>query len=204
MSRLLQKVPLASVIQSFTGTHGRTKQMYPCIIGSGSRVFEILQNYVNVGLLSSSRNSVCGFRTFALDFSHIFLILYCFLAALDLLIKKCVSCDSKDMRPMTEQAAKGLITKVDGWNLVSEGDALRLKRSWTVKTFTKGLDMLKLVADVAEAEGHHPDLHLVGWNNVTIEIWTHAVGGLTENDFILAAKINRISMQHLLRRKATD
>ncbi|TQE00691.1 hypothetical protein C1H46_013630 [Malus baccata] len=108
------------------------------------------------------------------------------------------------MRPMTEQAAKGLITKVDGWNLVSEGDALRLKRSWTVKTFTKGLDMLKLVADVAEAEGHHPDLHLVGWNNVTIEIWTHAVGGLTENDFILAAKINRISMQHLLRRKATD
>ncbi|XP_008383517.1 pterin-4-alpha-carbinolamine dehydratase 2, mitochondrial-like isoform X2 [Malus domestica] len=122
----------------------------------------------------------------------------------DLLIKKCVSCDSKDMRPMTEQAAKGLITKVDGWNLVSEGDALRLKRSWTVKTFTKGLDMLKLVADVAEAEGHHPDLHLVGWNNVTVEIWTHAVGGLTENDFILAAKINRISMQHLLRRKATD
>ncbi|KAM1004609.1 hypothetical protein ACFX2I_004750 [Malus domestica] len=164
MSRLLQKVPLASVIQSFTGTHGR----------------------------------------FVCQGSHIFLILYCFLAALDLLIKKCVSCDSKDMRPMTEQAAKGLITKVDGWNLVSEGDALRLKRSWTVKTFTKGLDMLKLVADVAEAEGHHPDLHLVGWNNVTVEIWTHAVGGLTENDFILAAKINRISMQHLLRRKATD
>lgn len=105
---------------------------------------------------------------------------------------------------MTEQAASDLITKVDGWNLVSEGDALRLKKSWKVKTFTKGLEMFKLIADVAEAEGHHPDLHLVGWNNVTVEIWTHAVGGLTENDFILAAKINALNMQHLLRRKATN
>lgn len=105
---------------------------------------------------------------------------------------------------MTEQAASDLITKVDGWNLVSEGDALRLKKIWKVKSFTKGLEMFKLIADVAEAEGHHPDLHLVGWNNVTVEIWTHAVGGLTENDFILAAKINALNMQHLLRRKATN
>ncbi|BBH01063.1 Transcriptional coactivator/pterin dehydratase [Prunus dulcis] len=118
--------------------------------------------------------------------------------------KKCVPCNSKDLQPMTEQAASDLITKVDGWNLVSEGDALRLKKSWKVKTFTKGLEMFKLIADVAEAEGHHPDLHLVGWNNVTVEIWTHAVGGLTENDFILAAKINALNMQHLLRRKATN
>ncbi|KAB2637239.1 hypothetical protein D8674_027773 [Pyrus ussuriensis x Pyrus communis] len=179
MSRLLQKVPLASVFQSFTGTHGR----------SGSRVFEMVRNNVIVGL-SSSRKSISGFRTFC--------------TGKDLSIKKCVSCDSKDMRPMTEQAANELITKVDGWNLVREDDALRLKRSWKVKTFTKGLEMFKLIADLAEAEGHHPDLHLVGWNNVTVEIWTHAVGGLTENDFILAAKINGISMQNLLRRKATN
>ncbi|KAL3520182.1 hypothetical protein ACH5RR_018331 [Cinchona calisaya] len=52
------------------------------------------------------------------------------------------------------------------------------------------------------AAGHHPDLHLVGWNNVKIDIWTHAVGGLTENDFILAAKINVLDLQQLLRRKA--
>ncbi|KAJ9690921.1 hypothetical protein PVL29_013192 [Vitis rotundifolia] len=103
---------------------------------------------------------------------------------------------------MTEQAANELIPKVPGWNLVNETDTLKLNRSWKVKSFTKGLELFQAVADVAEAEGHHPDLHLVGWNNVKIEIWTHAVGGLTENDFILAAKINGLDLQHLLRRKA--
>ncbi|KAH0467679.1 hypothetical protein IEQ34_002712 [Dendrobium chrysotoxum] len=49
--------------------------------------------------------------------------------------------------------------------------------------------------------GHHPDLHLFGWNNVKIEIWTHSVGGLTENDFILAAKINSLKLEHLLSKK---
>ncbi|KAF2557660.1 hypothetical protein F2Q68_00014696 [Brassica cretica] len=49
--------------------------------------------------------------------------------------------------------------------------------------------------------GHHPDLHLVGWNNVKIDIWTHAIGGLTENDFILAAKINQLQVEDLLRKK---
>ncbi|KAL4277745.1 hypothetical protein AHAS_Ahas20G0337900 [Arachis hypogaea] len=71
-------------------------------------------------------------------------------------------------------------------------------------TFTKGLEFFKIVADLAESEGHHPDLHLVGWNNVTIEIWTHAVGGLTENDFILAAKIDKLNVNDLLRRKPSD
>ncbi|GMN43354.1 hypothetical protein TIFTF001_012558 [Ficus carica] len=130
---------------------------------------------------------------------------------------------------MTEEAAKDLITQVDGWNLITEDGPMKLSRSWKVKSFTKGLELFKLVADVAEAEDHHPDLHLVGWNNVTIEIWTHSVvgclimfhkdqvphygiamrtfevilfeGGLTENDFILAAKINAIDLHHLLRRK---
>nr|CAN63785.1 hypothetical protein VITISV_009254 [Vitis vinifera] len=120
----------------------------------------------------------------------------------NLSIKKCVPCNSNDIRPMTEQAANELIPKVPGWNLVNETDTLKLNRSWKVKSFTKGLELFQAVADVAEAEGHHPDLHLVGWNNVKIEIWTHAVGGLTENDFILAAKINGLDLQRLLRRKA--
>ena len=54
------------------------------------------------------------------------------------------------------------------------------------------LDFFHRIAQIAEAEDHHPDLHLVGYRNVTIEIWTHAVGGLTENDFILAAKIDQL------------
>ncbi|ONK82088.1 uncharacterized protein A4U43_C01F35990 [Asparagus officinalis] len=119
----------------------------------------------------------------------------------DLTTKRCVPCNSKDMRPMTEQSAKEQLSQVHGWNLSTEGGVMKLHRSWKVKSFTKGLEFFQLVADVAEAEGHHPDLHLVGWNDVKIDIWTHAVGGLTENDFILAAKIGSLQVEHLLRKK---
>ena len=72
------------------------------------------------------------------------------------------------------------------------GDAKRISRSWTVKNFMAGIDFFNKVAALAEDEGHHPDLHLEGYRNVSIAIWTHAAGGLTENDFILAAKIDQI------------
>lgn len=77
---------------------------------------------------------------------------------------------------MTDGAADSLMPQVAGWNLVKEGGVMKLRQSWKVKSFTKGLEFFKIVADLAENEGHHPDLHLVGWNNVTIEIWTHAIG----------------------------
>ncbi|CAN6445440.1 unnamed protein product [Victoria cruziana] len=116
--------------------------------------------------------------------------------------KKCVPCDSKGLHPMTEESASVLIQKVPGWSLQNDSGILKLHKSWKVKTFTKGLEFFQLVANVAEAEGHHPDLHLVGWNNVKIDIWTHSVGGLTDNDFILAAKIDALDLNPLLRRKA--
>ncbi|KAA8519557.1 hypothetical protein F0562_013819 [Nyssa sinensis] len=184
MSRMLQarflslcnpQVAFVSLSQSFFGTHGRFS----------SQVNEIFQDRVEV---SSSRNVRNGFRTFC--------------TGKDLSTKKCVPCNSKDMRPMTEQVANDLISQVPEWNLVNEGGALKLHRSWKVKNFAKGLEFFQVVADVAEAEGHHPDLHLVGWNNVKIDIWTHSVGGITENDFILAAKINELKLQHLLSKKA--
>ncbi|XP_069149328.1 pterin-4-alpha-carbinolamine dehydratase 2, mitochondrial isoform X3 [Solanum lycopersicum] len=90
--------------------------------------------------------------------------------------KKCVPCNTKDLRPMTEEAAYQLMPQVSGWDLVNDGGTLKLHKSWKVKTFTKGLEFFQEVASVAEAEGHHPDLHLVGWNNVKIDIWTHSVG----------------------------
>ncbi|XP_057458052.1 pterin-4-alpha-carbinolamine dehydratase 2, mitochondrial [Lotus japonicus] len=129
---------------------------------------------------------------------------FCTMSNKDLSTKKCVPCNTKDLQPMTEDAAHALIPQVSEWNLVKEGTTLKLRRSWKVKTFTKGLEFFKIIAEIAEAEGHHPDLHLVGWNNVTIEIWTHSAGGLTENDFILAAKINELNLHDLLRRKASD
>ncbi|GER26021.1 transcriptional coactivator/pterin dehydratase [Striga asiatica] len=94
----------------------------------------------------------------------------------DLSSKKCVPCESKDLRAMTEDAANILIRRVPEWTLENDNGTLKLHRSWKVKTFVKGMEFLRLVADLAEAEGHHPDLHLVGWNNVKIDIWTHAVG----------------------------
>jgi 4a-hydroxytetrahydrobiopterin dehydratase len=55
-----------------------------------------------------------------------------------------------------------------------------------------GIDFFNKVAEVAEEDGHHPDLHIAGYRNVAVELWTHAIGGLSENDFILAAKIDRL------------
>lgn len=116
--------------------------------------------------------------------------------------RKCVPCESKDMRPMSRESAEQLVQQVPGWEIVEQlgNGGLSLHRAWKAKTFVKGLDFFKSIAEVAEAEGHHPDLHLVGWNRVSVDISTHAVGGLTENDFILAAKINALDVGHLLRK----
>ncbi|XP_057463040.1 pterin-4-alpha-carbinolamine dehydratase 2, mitochondrial-like [Actinidia eriantha] len=108
----------------------------------------------------------------------------------DLLTKRCLPCDPKIWRPMAEETANILIRQVPKWNLENEGGKMKLSQSWKVKTFLNGLKFIKVVANLAEAEGHHPDLHLVGRYNVKIDICTHAVGGLTENDFILATKID--------------
>ena len=64
--------------------------------------------------------------------------------------------------------------------------------SGSSRTSWPAIDFFNKVAELAEQEGHHPDLHLEGYRNVTVELWTHAIGGLSENDFILAAKINAV------------
>ncbi|KAJ3704329.1 hypothetical protein LUZ61_008034 [Rhynchospora tenuis] len=119
----------------------------------------------------------------------------------DLSTKKCIPCSSKDIQAMSKESAMELLPQVKYWELITDNDVMKLQRSWKVKNFTKGLEFFQLIANVAEAEGHHPDLHLVGWNNVRIEIWTHSVGGLTENDFILASKIDSLNTEHLIRKK---
>jgi 4a-hydroxytetrahydrobiopterin dehydratase len=57
-----------------------------------------------------------------------------------------------------------------------------------------GMGFFNRVAEVAEADGHHPDLHIEGYRNLSIALWTHAIGGLSENDFILAAKIDQLEI----------
>ena len=102
--------------------------------------------------------------------------------------KKCVPCE-KGVPALTPDQVQQLLRNVPQWSLSS--DNKRIRREWRVKDFMEGLAFFQRVADIAEAEDHHPDLHLSGYRNVTIEIWTHAVGGLTENDFILAAKFEK-------------
>ena len=63
---------------------------------------------------------------------------------------------------------------------------------WRVKSFAAGMGFFESVAQLAEKEGHHPDLHLERYRNVWIEIWTHSIGGLSEHDFALAAKIDEL------------
>jgi 4a-hydroxytetrahydrobiopterin dehydratase len=70
-------------------------------------------------------------------------------------------------------------------------DGKKLARVWTFPDFQKGLDFVNRVGAIAEEQGHHPDVHL-SWGRVEIETWTHDAGGLTEQDFLLASKIDRL------------
>ena len=74
-------------------------------------------------------------------------------------------------------------------------DGQRIRKDWKVKNFMAGIEFFNRCAELAEADGHHPDLHIEGYRNVSVELWTHAIGGLSENDFILAAKIDELPIE---------
>ena len=112
--------------------------------------------------------------------------------AVELTHKKCVPCEGGVPR-LTLSEAETLRQQTSQWKIVANGE--RIRREWVVKHFRAAMDFFRKVEEVAEAEGHHPDLHLVGYRNVAIEIWTHAIGGLSENDFILAAKIDELPIE---------
>ena len=106
--------------------------------------------------------------------------------------KKCFPCEG-GVEPCTPDESKQLLRALQGWTLTHEGR--RIRRDWTVKSFMSGMKFLNRCAELAEQEGHHPDLHLQGYRNLSVELWTHAIGGLSENDFILAAKIDQIPIE---------
>ena len=109
--------------------------------------------------------------------------------AVELTRKKCVPCEGGVPALSTEQA-HDLLKSLPGWELTPDG--LRIRRLWVTKGFMPAIDFFNKVAALAEEEGHHPDLHLEGYRNAAVEITTHAIGGLSENDFILAAKIDAL------------
>ena len=110
----------------------------------------------------------------------------------DLKKKKCVPCEG-GVPPVPFEEAQRLLADLPGWELTDDG--IRIRREWVAKNFVAAMDFFNRVTEVAEDEGHHPDLHLVGYRNVAIELWTHAIGGLSENDFITAAKIDDLPIE---------
>lgn len=110
----------------------------------------------------------------------------------DLTSQRCAACEGGIPLAAAAQLP-ALLAQIPDWYATPDGK--RIRREWQAKNFLSALDFFRRVAVVAENEGHHPDLHLVGYRNITIEIWTHAVNGLTENDFILAAKIDQLDIE---------
>ena len=78
------------------------------------------------------------------------------------------------------------------WTVVEQDGHPELTRTFRFKGFMPGVTLVNGIADLAEAEGHHPDLHL-SYGSLRVDLWTHAAHGLTENDFILASKIDQIA-----------
>lgn len=108
---------------------------------------------------------------------------------MSLLSKKCVPCEGGTM-PLFRPAVEAFLKETPGWEL--SGDAKKISRVYKFKNFKEALAFVNRVGAIAEDEGHHPDIEF-GWGRVRIELSTHTIAGLSENDFIIAAKINQLS-----------
>ncbi|MDP2789582.1 MAG: 4a-hydroxytetrahydrobiopterin dehydratase [bacterium] len=110
--------------------------------------------------------------------------------------KRCVPCEG-GVPTLTDSEVQALLPQVPGWSVAltekSGSHVATLQKSMKFKNFSEAMTFLRKVEDIAEAEGHHPDF-CVHYNVVNFTLWTHAIGGLHENDFILAAKID--ALQH--------
>lgn len=106
--------------------------------------------------------------------------------------KKCQPCEG-GVQPISREKAEHMLTELPNWSLTDDGK--RIRRECKVADFAAAIDFFIRISHVAEEEGHHPDLHLVEYCSVTVELWTHAIGGLSENDFIVAAKIDDLPVE---------
>ena len=101
----------------------------------------------------------------------------------------CAPCNP-NQPPLNQNEINDLLQQVPGWELVK--DKPKISRKFKFKDFKESIEFINKVADLAEEAGHHPDIHCF-WNKVRLDLTTHAIGNLTRNDFIVAAKLNEIS-----------
>lgn len=105
----------------------------------------------------------------------------------DLASKRCEPCEA-GTPPIEGAELDGLLAQLDGWE-VAEGK--RLRKEYRFPDFREALAFVNRLGQLAEEEGHHPDICFT-WGKVRVELWTHSVGGLSTNDFVLAAKTDRL------------
>jgi 4a-hydroxytetrahydrobiopterin dehydratase len=111
----------------------------------------------------------------------------------DLFDKKCKPCEG-GVLPFDITEIHKYQKKVDGWDIVQNKDKIyMLEKKFIFKNFLESQNFINEVGKISEIEGHHPDI-LFGWGYAKINITTHAIEGLSENDFILAAKIDKINV----------
>ncbi len=107
----------------------------------------------------------------------------------DLTQKRCVPCEG-GLAAFSKTQAQEYLKSLAGW--VLRDDAKVIQKEFVMKNFTEAVAFIQRMAEVAEREGHHPDIHLTGYRKLVVELSTHAIKGLSENDFILAAKIEHL------------
>ncbi len=108
----------------------------------------------------------------------------------ELRAKRCQPCEG-GVPPVPRKQAEELLCELEHWTLAGRGK--RIRRELIFDDFMEAVNFINQVAELAENEGHHPDLHLSNYRHLTIELTTHAIRGLSENDFILAAKIDELA-----------
>ena len=107
---------------------------------------------------------------------------------MDFTTKKCVPCEG-GVPKMTPAEAEEALRSLDGWD--PRDGSTRIHKHYRFKDFRQAMRFVNALAELAEDEGHHPDF-TVHYNTVDVTLWTHAVGGLSENDFIVAAKLDEL------------
>lgn len=111
-------------------------------------------------------------------------------SASELAAAKCLPCEG-GVDPLTPASVALLVQQTPEWTVTADG--LWIRRRFNLNHFAAALKLVNAIAEIAEAQHHHPDLHLTGYRHLTVELTTHAIGGLSENDFILAAKIDELA-----------
>ncbi len=111
------------------------------------------------------------------------------LSPAELATRRCHPCEGGVEPCALDEAKRQTLELRSGWELAEGGK--RISRKFKFTDFAEAMRFINAVAEIAEADQHHPDLHLTGYRQVRIDLTTHAIGGLSENDFILAVKIDR-------------